>query len=260
MADPTISARLVGADEDGGHVQYDDFLRFCGMMGVCLRRVESAVTGQDARIHYRIVGLRDSSAGIELAPIRLKKGTDYREAVQSLFLGTVMAIQTGGAIDPRLTPDVLECFRKLYKAPQKTKEMWIGGKQITSRYLANIEEILKPSLSSEGSVTGVLERLNVHDKNEFVLYPPIWGAIVCTFPEGLFEQVRSAIKRNVTVYGTLLYPPDKPYPAKVQVKSMEVHPPDDALSTLRELRGAFRDGLGGKSAVEFVRAIRDEQD
>jgi len=260
VTDPTISARLVGADEDGGHVQYDDFLRFCSRMGVCLKRAESALTGQDARIHYRIVSLRASSAGIELEAIRPKKGADYRSVVRNLFLGTVAAIQTGGAIDPRLTPEALEDFRALYKAPRKTKEIWIGGEQITSRYLANIDELLKPSFESEGSVTGILERLNVHEKNEFSLFPPLWGAVTCVFPPELFEQVRQAIKRNVTVFGKLMYPPDKPYPVKVQVKRLEVHPRDDELPTLRELRGVFRGCLEGKTSTEFVRAIRDERD
>jgi hypothetical protein len=267
VADPTIStrlaisARLVGADEDGGHVQYADFLRFCNAMNDCLKRAESIVTGgQGARIHYRIVSLRDSSAGIELEAIRSKKGTDYRGAVRSLFLSTVVALQTGGSVDHRLTPDTLERFRELYKAPQKTKEIWIGGKKITTRYLANIEELLKPSFESEGSVTGILERLNVHDKNEFSLFPPLWSAVTCVFPEKLFEQVREAIKRNVTVFGKLMYPPDRPYPMKVHVERMEVHPPDDKLPTLRELRGIFKGCLEGKTATEFVRAIRDERD
>jgi len=206
------------------------------------------------------VSLRDSSAGIGLEAIRPKKGADYRTEVLSLFKKTVATLQAGGAVDPRWTPEALEDFRALYKAPRKTKEIWIGGKQITSRYLANIDEILKPALASEGSVTGILERLNVHDKNEFVLYPPLWGAVTCAFPDELFEQVRAAIKRNVTVFGTLGYPPDKPYPAKVQVKSLEVHPPDDELPTLRELRGSFRGCLEGETATEFVRAIRDDQD
>jgi hypothetical protein len=260
VTDPTIDARLVGADEDGGHVQYDDFLRFCDVMSACLKRAESAVTGQTARIHYRIVSLRDSSAGIGLEAIRPKKGADYRTEVLNLFKKTITTLQTEGKIDPRLTPEALEDFRKLYKAPRKTKEIWIIGKQITSRYLANIDEILKPALASEGSVTGILERLNVHNKNEFVLFPPLWGAVTCVFQDKMFEQVRAAIKRNVTVFGTLMYPPDKPYPTKVQVKSLEVHPPDDELPTLRELRGSFRGCLEGKTATDFVRAIRDDQD
>jgi hypothetical protein len=262
VADPTISARLVGADEDGGHVQFADFLRFCNAMDDCLKRAESIITnGQVARIHYRIVSLKDGSASIELAAIRPKKGMDYRSAVRSLFLDTITALQAGGAIDPRLTPDTLELFKVLYKAPQKIKEIWIGGNKITSRYLANIDELLKPSFKSEGSVTGILERVNVHnDKNEFVLYPPVSSPVSCIFPEDLFEQVRAAIKRNVTVFGELWYPPGKPYPVKVQVKGLEVHPPDDKLPTLRELRGVFRGCLEGKTATEFVRAIRDDRD
>lgn len=256
----TIDARLVGPDEDGGLVQFHVFRHFCDLMSLCLNRAEAVVTAESGRIHYRIVSLQDSSAAIGLEAIRPKRGGDHRSEVVSLFKKTVRALQAGEAVDPRLTPGALRDFRRLYAELRHTKEVWIDGKQITSRYVANIDEILKPAINSEGSVTGFLERLNVHNKNEFVLYPPLWEAVICTFPEQMFEQVRAAIKRNVTVYGTLTHPQDKPYPAKVQVKSLEVHPPDDELPTLRELRGSFRGCTGGKSTSEFIRAIRDEQD
>ena len=120
--------------------------------------------------------------------------------------------------------------------------------------------LVGPTLWSEGSVTGVVERLNVHDKNEFYLYPPLREAVVCTFPEDMFEQVRAAIKRNVTVNGTLSYASDNAFPTKVRVKSLEVHPPNDQLPTMRDLSGSFKDAFGGKTAVEFLRTIRDECD
>jgi hypothetical protein len=260
MTNPIIDARLVGSDEDAGHVQYADFLRFFGVMSTCLKRAEAAVTSQNARIHYRIVRLRDSSAALCLEAIRPRTGEDNRAAVLNLFKKTVADIQAGEKVDMRLSAEALEDFRELYKAPKKTKEIWIDGKQITSRYLANIDEILKSAFASEGSVTGVLERLNVHNKNEFVLYPPIWGAVTCTFPDEIFEQVRAAIKRSVTVYGTLMYPPDRAYPTKVHVKELEVHPPDDQLPALGDLRGSFRGCFGDKTTSEFIRAIRDESD
>jgi hypothetical protein len=260
VTNPTIDARLVGADEDGGYVQFDVFRRFCHVMSVCLRRAEAVVTAYRGRIRYRVSDLRASSAAIALEAVRPKKGPDSRVEVVNFFKETVAALQSGSKIDGRLTPEGLKDFRELYAGVKRIKEVWIGGRQITSRYVANIDEILKPALVSEGSVIGWLERLNVHEKNEFVLYPPLWEAVVCTFPDEMFEQVRSAVKRNVTVRGTLTYPPDRPYPTKVRVKGLEVHPPDEELPTLRQLRGLFRGCTGDKTATEYVRAIRDEHD
>jgi hypothetical protein len=260
VADPVINARLVGPDEDGGRVHFDDFCRFCDKMNLCLRRAEMVVTSQSSRIHYRIDRLQDGSAAFDLAPLRPRKGPDYRAAVVVFFNSTVVAFQRGEPADERLGMEGLREFRSLYSDMKRTKEIWIAGERITSQYLANIDQKLRPAFTSEGFVTGVLERLNVHDKNEFILFPPEWGAVTCVFPEDLFEQVRAAIKRNVTVSGTLAYPPDKPHPVKVHVKEMEVHPPDKDLPTLRQLRGLFRGGTGGKTALEFLKSIRDEQD
>jgi hypothetical protein len=258
VANPSIEARLVGTDEDAGYVQFDDFRHFCDAMSVCLHRAEKVVAGDGGQIRYRVKELQCGSAIIGLEALRRKKGQDVRTAVVRFFKDTVAAIQSGRSIDSRLTAEGLSEFRKLYTVVKRAKEVWIAGKLITSRYLANIDEILRPALVSEGTVRGRIERLNVHEKNEFVLYTPLWEGVICEFPEDLFEQVREAIKRNVTVTGKLAYLLDKPYPTRVHVRDLEVLPEDDELPTLSQLRGMFQNCTEGKTAIEFVRAIRDE--
>jgi hypothetical protein len=195
-----------------------------------------------------------------LEAIRPRKGPDRRVEVVEFFKKTVAELQVGTSVDSRLTPDDLRDFRGLFAHLRKTKEVWIGQSQVTSQYVANIDKILGNSVRSEGAVSGLLERLNVHNRNEFALFPPVLGAqVVCSFPDEMFEQVRSGIKRNVTVSGTLFYHPDKPFPERVHVRELEIHPPDDELPKLGELRGLFAGSTNGVTAVEFVRALRDEQ-
>jgi hypothetical protein len=259
VADTTVGVKLVGLDADGGSVQFDDFRHFCNTLNSCLRKCETAVTSERERIRYRITGLADGSARLKLQPMRPKNGQDRRREVVNLFKRTVADIQAGRRPDPRLGTSALKDFKELYSGPKRTKEVWIEGEQLTSHYAANIDDLLRPILASEGTVTGILERLNVHNKNEFVLYPAIGNPVACVFPDELFEQIRLAVKRNVTVYGTVSYPPDGAHAEKVQVKELEFHPPDSELPTLGQLRGAFRGCTEGKTATEFVRAIRDEQ-
>jgi hypothetical protein len=254
VAESRVKVRLVGPDEDGGRVHFEDFLHFCRALNLCLRWSEIAVRTR-GRLHYRLTDLHNGSAGLEVEPVR-----NGREAV-GFFKKTIAALRDGKAPDHRLTAQGLEEFKKLYDGLRHTREVWIDGAQLTSRYVANIDDFLRPTLTAEGSVTGFLEGLNVHnEKNRFALYPAIGGSVACVFEDDMFEQVRAAVKRNVTVYGTLSYPHDSPHPTKVQAKKLDVHPPDDELPTLGKLRGAFRGCTGGKTAVEFVRAIRDEQD
>lgn len=260
MPSPEIKVRLVGSDEDNGAVRFEDLRIFCDKMAICLRRSETVVAKRSGRIRYRVVELHAGSAAMTLEAIRPKNGADRRAEVVEFFKSTVADLQAGTSVDPRLTPDDLRGFRDLLGRLKRTKEVWIGEGQLTSQYLANIDKILRSSIRSEGAVSGLLEKLNVHNRNEFVLFPPVLGAqVACTFPEELFEHVRAAIKRNVTVSGTLFYHPNKPFPELVHVRELEIHPPDEELPKLGELRGLFAGCTNGLSAVEFVRALRDEQ-
>ena len=261
MADNTITVRLVGADEDNGVVRFEDFREFCDNLGRCLRKSESVVSTQQPRLHYRIRSLTGGSPCVTLEALPPTKGLDRRQETLALFRDTVVRLQHGQAVDTRLNRDAIESFRGLVSPLRhKTKEVWVGQSRLTTQFEANIEHLLGSSVPSEGSVSGVLEQVNVHNKCEFVLYPPIPGhRIKCVFPDELFDQVRAAIKGNVTVSGTMDFYQDKPFPDRVQVKKMELHPPDDDLPTFGSLRGFAPNCSGSMESVEYVRSIRDEQ-
>lgn len=261
MPDPRVSLRLVGSDEDNSAVRFDDFRVFCDKLSECLRHAEMAVTRQSGKIRYRVAGLEGGSAIMVLEAVapRSTKTRDRRAEVLSFFKKTVADLQKGVEIDRRVTPDDLVVFRELRASLKRTKEVWIETNEITSQYIANIDKLLETPVVTEGSVSGFVHGLNVHNRNEFFLYPPIPGfRIVCSFPEEMFEVVRTAIKRNVTVAGTLYHHPDRPFPDRVQVKEIEIHPPDNELPKLRDLRGLLHGCTGGRGAVDFVRALRDE--
>ena len=194
MAELHIKARLVGPDEDGGLVHFDDFLRFCRTLNACLRRSELAVRVESGRLHYRLSQLDRGSAVIELEPLRPKKGRDQRHEVLEFFKNTLADLREHRRPDRRLDTAGLEDFKELYVGLKHTKEVWIDGTQLTSRYVANIDDLLKPVRAAEGSVTGFLERLNVHNTNEFVLFPVLGGSVVCSFTDDLFERVLAAVK------------------------------------------------------------------
>ncbi len=261
VTDLLIRTRLVGADEDAGAVQFDDFHVFCDKMYECLRITEQVVTKRAGRVHYRIVQLNSGSAAMVLEAVAPKKGEDQRAEVVGLFKKTIADLQAGKPVDPRLTSRDLKKFRELRAALKRTKEVWLDGAILDSQYVANIDRILGSTVKSEGSVTGLLERLNVHNKNEFILYPPVGShQIVCRFPDTMFEQVRLAIRRNVTVTGTLYHHPDKAYPDVVHVKDLEIHPPNNELPKLGDLKGLLKGCTQGLTSVDFVRTLRDEQD
>src|SRR5260370_40251414 len=105
----TVTVRLVGPDEEGGAVRFEDFRTFCAKMTDCLRRSEAAVTGQTGRIRYRIVDMQGGSAAMTLeavAPRQTRKNKpDRRADVLALFKRTVATLEVSTDYDHRLAPD-----------------------------------------------------------------------------------------------------------------------------------------------------------
>ena len=256
-----LTITLVGSDQDEGNVQLSDFRRFCDSLTSCLLRIESKLSEPaTAKLRYRIIDLSSGSASLTLEPIRPPKGSDIGQDVINLFSKTVLSIQAGKTVDPRLNNDDLWAFRRLADPlNRKIKEIKIASTRVTSRFIANIDELVGTTIPSEGSVKGRLERLNVHNRFEFVIYPPIPGySVTCIFRDDLYEQIHQAVRRNVSVSGTLHFRPGRPFPDRVQVKSIEVHPPDDKLPKLADLKGMWKGSIGDQDTVAFVQAKRDE--
>lgn len=255
-----LTVRMIGADDADGAVFLTDFRHFCDGLEACLKRAEKLATGHSGRVAYRIAGLAMGSAQITLEAVKCGKGRDARVPVLRLFRKTVTAIQGGKRLDPRLGPDDVALFKKLASPLSgQSKALFIDETEITPQYTANADTILRTATVQEGSVAGLLEKVNVHERCQFVLYPPIPGyTITCDFPESMLPEVRKAIKRNVTVRGSMHYYADRPFPKLVHVKSLEIHPCDDELPPLTALRGLAPGSTGGLSAVDFVRSLRHD--
>jgi hypothetical protein len=179
--------------------------------------------------------------------------------VYDTFKRTIRALESGDKVDSRLRPSDLKVFREL-AAPvwRGEKRVRVAGVQLSTQYVANIDKLVGTTTRSKGTVKGRIERLNVHDRHEFALYPPIGDAVVtCTFTDEQFEEVKRAIKQNVTVSGVLYYRGDSAYPERVQAEKIEIHPADEKLPTLGSLRGLMPEATGGKPVVEFLQTIRN---
>ena len=117
---------------------------------------------------------------------------------------------------------------------------------------------MEPIPPTKGSVSGVVEQLDVHGKCTFSLFPANeTNDIKCVFHIRDFEQVRSAVRRHVTVFGTLHYGVGRPFPVKAKMEKLDIHPDDSALPTLASMAGMLRGHLKHDS-ISTIRAIRDE--
>ena len=262
MAKPLITFRIVGSDLDDGAVTFEDFVSFCANVTKCLKSVEHVIVGAPSHVRYRISDLQYGSASMTLTPVPGPKGRAREcQQVASLFRKTVEAIGKGVTVDKRFQSDDLRRFRDLAQPlERRAKEVWVGRTRITGKFTENIDKLIEDAFLSQGEVAGQLDRLDVHGRYEFELFPPLGGKVTCEFEPHLLSKVLKAIKRHVNVVGMLHYAKQEPNPQRVRVESLDVRPRNDDLPTLASLRGIAPDCTGGVDSVDFVRAIRDEQD
>ncbi|MFO0966088.1 MAG: hypothetical protein U0793_10965 [Gemmataceae bacterium] len=255
---PKINVELVGPDEDQGAVQLNDLRLFCEHLETCLHRVEDLVS-PGARLTYLVDDLRKGSAGLTLVAKKPKQGPDTRQVVVKTFNDVVDKLENGRPLPDVWPSDALLAFRRLAEPLNKRlKAVRVDGVPLTTSFIANIDRIVVPKITTEGYVKGRLERVNLHNLNEFVVYSPLGYDVKCTFEEELFPEVQRALKATVTVFGRLHYREDSVHPDRVDVKSLEIHPPDDELPRLRDLKGTWAGATGGLTAAEFLRSIRHE--
>lgn len=254
----SLTLKIVGADEDSGEARLADFLVLGQSVLACLRVIERH---EKARVDYTLSDLKHSSAAMEVEPTIKTRAEGTR--VLKGYKRTMHSLQYGKTPLPYdFTRDELETFRQVSRPlNMRAKEVWADGVQLTSDYSANIDRLLGQDATSKGAISGKLDRVNTHGALEFTLYTPLARAgIVCGFPEHLWEAVHDAMRQYVTVYGTMTYPPDSPIPDRVRVDHIDPHEPADDLPTADDLRGLFGpDSIGGLSAADFVRALRDEE-
>lgn len=256
-----ITFKLVGSDDDRGHVAFAEFVKFCESVERCLRRSEAIVTGDErSEIVYRVADLKCASATIVLEATRPDKGSDSRKEVLGFFRNAVSGIEEGN-IDPRINIDDLHAFREIASPLHKAgaAKVVIGRLRLSEAYKQNIDKLLSSGIATQGCLTGKVEKVNLHNRNEFVLYPVAGSqSVTCVFSEELWEQVKSSLRGTASVIGTLFYREGSTHPHRAHVTGIEIHPSDDKLPTLHDVAALGRWGTDGLSSVDFVRSLRDE--
>lgn len=256
-----VTITMIGSAEDRGDVRLADFLEFFWTALRCLRGVDRFVSGKEKlSADYKIVGLRKGSATVQVEPIPYQRAQDYTARIIDTFTDSLDSL-TKGKAPPRFDRQLLETFRELAKPLGKRRaraEVKANGKKIsiTPELEARISQVIGEDILSEGSLGGYLETVNVHGKNEFFIYPTVGGKIECSFPEELLEKVKDGIKRHVNAAGTLRYKKNEVFPYCIDVRSLEIFPPENELPTLESMRGIAPDATGALDSIEFVRRLR----
>jgi hypothetical protein len=122
------------------------------------------------------------------------------------------------------------------------------------------QSIFESDTITSGSIDGMLEAVNLHNKrNVCNLYPEVGASrIACRFTDDLFDtKVRPSLGKYVQIFGDLKYRWREPFPYEAQVSEIEVLD-QDGLPNFADILGMAPNATNGKLSEEFVRERRHE--
>jgi hypothetical protein len=249
----TISVEIKGSAEDGGYPRLSEFLAQLDAVKAALKHTERLLSKSEERsVYYRVVELKMASPAtvvLEETPIR----TEHRRAKLPKTSVTQKLVSTLKQIERGRSPQIkdlhaLEAYRSVGTLLHKhLEEVTIksGNQQVSigEEFNRKIDKIIGPDELVEGSVTGVLLAINLHNTTRFEIYPPVGPPkVACDFHPDLKRRVIEGLDRNVRVTGKLRYKHWAPFPHAITAEDLEVFPPDDELPTIFDLRGLANDG------------------
>lgn len=270
MTDRTVTIQVQGAPEDQGHIRVSEFIQELEAVKTALRHTERMVSGSEEPVlTYRIVDVKRTNPFtlvIEAVPMAQKKDVsfeDFSQATVGKFFDNMRQLK-GKQVPKDADLATLQAYKSLTDVLEKhISEVVIRNTQdqivLDREFRAVIDTYIGPDELAEGSIAGVLEKVNLHGTHVFNIYPTVGPKqVVCDFPPDLRKKVKEALDNYVRVFGTLRYKWLSPFPHAVTVRDIEIFPPEDQLPTIFDLRGIAPDATDGLTAEEFIAKIRGE--
>lgn len=262
-----ITLRLRGLDEDNGDVRLNDFVQQLDILKKALSETQKLLS-EKPFAYFKIVQLRQNSPAqidIEAVPFQVEEESRTFSLVDRFFV-SINEIDKG-KYPEGFTHETFNAFKDITSLREKKKitEIIVSRNGDNSSYLqdfsGNIEKIMGLDEFESGEYTGMLEAINIHHQNIFYIYPTSHlPKLKCIFPNELKKDAIAAIGRYVTVFGEKRLKPNlsNAIPYEMYAQEIEIHPNEEDLPTLSELRGIAPNIIKGKSSEDFVRGIRDE--
>ncbi|HXA19548.1 MAG TPA: hypothetical protein VN380_21340 [Thermoanaerobaculia bacterium] len=122
----------------------------------------------------------------------------------------------------------------------------------------NLESLIKPGLTSYGSVEGTLTAISVRTKKpKFEIVTSIAKkAVSCKFDSSLLDDIKAALGHRVIVAGEVVHN-SKGEPQKIRMDGpIRMLRAASELPSTREMTGAFPDLLGGMTTAEYMELVR----
>ncbi|HEY3397792.1 MAG TPA: hypothetical protein VGM19_09075 [Armatimonadota bacterium] len=124
----------------------------------------------------------------------------------------------------------------------------------TRHLAANVDSLLRP-VEEYASIQGTLERISIHETDEFVVWDIFTGRPVkCRFAHSDLEQAKEAFGQTVIVYGLAKYS-RAGRPETIQVEKIVVRPKPEERVRFSDVEGI--DITSGEDPAEYIGRMRD---
>jgi hypothetical protein len=266
---PTLSLKIETTGKRNRNVDVDDFLATAEKW---LHALKAFANEQGEQVRWEIVGLRKSSALIQVQPVKIRTGKPAAILVKRWDEG-IRRIEKTGRPSAKFTPVSLAALKEfVFSVPQNTLVSVGNGfatkhLHVTALTQRRVEEAAQRlpleqprEYVSHGSVRGrlaVLDSWNPEERS-FRLQLPLAPnkPVKCTYRNGaLVAELGEGFEGMVEITGQLRYRPDQPWPNTADVDSIRVLPRSPEVS-LRDLVGLVR-LPEGQDSVSYIRSVRD---
>lgn len=223
-----------------------------------------------------LISLSDKGTGVDVRIVKMHMSSpativmeavrgDNSRGIDPAFSSGIAAIALDGkapAHFDRHVFDALKEFSGVIGKSIRSATIEMGGESILIDVPARkrIEAVYGPDTSSEGTLDGMLEVVNVHGRqNTFGLYPVV-GAnrVSCRFDEGLLSSIRPALGKYVAIEGKLKYRWREKFPYEAFVTKIDVLEGWDEQPSFTDILGMAPDATGGLPSEEFTRKERHD--
>lgn len=262
-----IIVQIIGGHEDHELIRLKDMIDELSAIQSALSGVDKLISGlkKGGATYFRIAKIDYSSPAVfELEAVPLKRDYNITDEVSATFIRGLDDIQNDREPE-EFDYSLIEAFGGIGKTVGKTtSEMSIrgNGSEISLRdgLSSHIKKIIGEDITYRGSVSGILEWVNIHaGANRFYLYP-VSGAqrVECRFNKEDMEIAVNNVNRYLKVTGKVKYHRKASHPYAINVDEIEVFPHEGELPTFFDLRGIAPNATGNMSSVEFINKLRKD--
>lgn len=234
---------------DGPEVLWDVFLEGARSFNAILRSVESEVSGSKPGIQWVIHTFSKSSP---LLVELVGKPVDLDAQSFDTVSKTVNAVSDGlrqiesEARRPKYFNDRALASTKALAELRDRNVTSIRVRnghetvEVTKQMSVNVDELIGPKTSSEGTVEGKLEIVSIHGKSECSIFEPLTGnKVACYFPLEELTRIVGAFGKRVAVHGQI-FATAAGKRLSVRIDSplaLDVFPSEDELPTIADITG-----------------------